>query len=70
MTEEKVVEGKVGDQINLFGKTLPKDIGNLREELYKVFTTKEDFAKLEVKLSKTKVDLKKWFFVFLQYWLC
>ena len=61
---EEVVDGKVGDKTDIFEKIVTKDIDNLRQELYKVFATKDDIAKLDVKLSETKVDLIKWVFAF------
>lgn len=43
----------------MFEKIVTKDISNLRDELYKVFATKEDISKLDLKIAKTKSDLIK-----------
>lgn len=54
------VENSLGEKHQI----ITKDIANLRDELYKNFATKEDIAKLELKIAKTETKLILWAFVF------
>ena len=50
---EKVIDEKVEEKTIVFEKIVTKYIENLRQEMYKTFSTKQD-------LSEAKVDIIKW----------
>ncbi len=41
-----------------------KDLEIIRNDLHTLFATKEDIAKVEVKLSESKSEMIKWMFIF------
>ena len=61
---EKVIDEKVETKTIVFEKIVTKDIENLRQEMYKVFASKDDIGRLETKIAESKVDTIKWVFAF------
>jgi hypothetical protein len=57
---EKVIDEKVETKTVVFEKIVTKDIDNLRQEMYKVFATKDDIAQLRIEAREHKIDLVKW----------
>lgn len=47
------MDGKVGSKTEVFAKIVTKDIDSLRQEMYKVFSTKQDVAEAKAELTKT-----------------
>jgi biotin operon repressor len=50
---EAVVDEKVGSKTEVFEKIVTKDIDSLRQEMYKVFSTKQDASEIKAELTKT-----------------
>ena len=57
---ERVVDEKVDARTDGFEKIINKDIASLQNEIYKVFSTKEDIAKLDNRISESQTDIIKW----------
>ena len=60
---EAVVDDKVGEKIVGFERSLNKDIEALRQEMRATFATKEEVAKLDVKISEAKAEILRWMIV-------
>ncbi|MDI9364631.1 MAG: hypothetical protein QM541_06750 [Flavobacterium sp.] len=53
---------KVDEKAETYQTLQSKDLESLRKEIHTVFASREDFNKLEVKLSETKVEILRWMF--------
>ncbi len=61
---EAGVETKVDKEFEKKSLLFKDDIKSLKEYMDHVFATKEDLAKLEVKIASSKADIIKWMFIF------
>ncbi len=50
---EAVVDEKISTKTELFEKIVTKDVDSLRQEMYKVFSTKQDLYEVKSDLTKS-----------------